>query len=363
MRCTLRPGSDAAHRAHAARVSRLAPRPGAEVTAVRDLRRAHIERYKRHVAQKPNLRGGRLSRSARSWLVLDAADLPGAAGRVGRRGRSRADTDVPRRRAEARRSAAVVHRRWRREETDPGGPCGAHEICSRAWRWSSSPAPGSETRGQFLDQKIDPIVQIVLAKYRRHVPLGKLRTDRYIPLHLQLKELLDEWVARWLVYLRRSRGCSWTMAAGSVRGERSAKRSRRLPAKPALTMSRRISCATRWRRRAINRGMSWQAIAALLGYESMRMTMVSTRRSSTAPSPTSTSCSCAGPGARPDPQTAPAGGRGVGDAQAARRDAPADARHGLLCTAGRAGLGGHFESICESVAPRSFRPRLSSAPP
>jgi hypothetical protein len=33
-----------------------------EVTAVRDLRRAHIERYKRHVAQKPNPRGGRLSK-------------------------------------------------------------------------------------------------------------------------------------------------------------------------------------------------------------------------------------------------------------------------------------------------------------
>jgi hypothetical protein len=33
-----------------------------EVTAVRDLRRAHIERYKRHVAEKPNLRGGRLSK-------------------------------------------------------------------------------------------------------------------------------------------------------------------------------------------------------------------------------------------------------------------------------------------------------------
>ena len=27
--------------------------------------------------------------------------------------------------------------------------------------------------------------------YWLHVPLGKLRTDRYIPLHPQLKELLD----------------------------------------------------------------------------------------------------------------------------------------------------------------------------
>jgi hypothetical protein len=32
-----------------------------EVAAVSDLRRAHIERYKRHLAQRPSVRGGRLS--------------------------------------------------------------------------------------------------------------------------------------------------------------------------------------------------------------------------------------------------------------------------------------------------------------
>ena len=33
------------------------------------------------------------------------------------------------------------------------------------------------------------------AAYWLHVPLGKLRTDRYIPLHPQLKDLLDAWLA------------------------------------------------------------------------------------------------------------------------------------------------------------------------
>ena len=42
-------------------------------------------------------------------------------------------------------------------------------------------------RGEFLDLKIDSVVQIGAA-YWLHVPLGKLRTDRYIPLHPQLKE-------------------------------------------------------------------------------------------------------------------------------------------------------------------------------
>jgi len=42
-------------------------------------------------------------------------------------------------------------------------------------------------RGEFLDLKIDSVVQIGAA-YWLHVPLGKLRTDRYIPLRPQLKE-------------------------------------------------------------------------------------------------------------------------------------------------------------------------------
>ena len=49
-------------------------------------------------------------------------------------------------------------------------------------------------RSEFLDLTVDSVVQIGSA-YWLHVPLGKLRTDRYIPLHPQLKDLLDEWVA------------------------------------------------------------------------------------------------------------------------------------------------------------------------
>ena len=56
-------------------------------------------------------------------------------------------------------------------------------------------------RGEFRDLKVDSVVQIGSA-YWLHVPLGKLRTDRYIPLHPQLKELLDEWVSRRPANLR-----------------------------------------------------------------------------------------------------------------------------------------------------------------
>ena len=44
-------------------------------------------------------------------------------------------------------------------------------------------------KGEFLDLTVDSVVQIGAA-YWLHVPLGKLRSDRYIPLHPQLKQLL-----------------------------------------------------------------------------------------------------------------------------------------------------------------------------
>ena len=49
-------------------------------------------------------------------------------------------------------------------------------------------------KGEFLDLTVDSVVQIGAA-YWLHVPLGKLRADRYIPLHPQLKDLLDAWLA------------------------------------------------------------------------------------------------------------------------------------------------------------------------
>jgi integrase len=49
-------------------------------------------------------------------------------------------------------------------------------------------------KGEFLDLAVDSVVQIGAA-YWLHVPVGKLRSDRYIPLHPQLKQLLDDWVA------------------------------------------------------------------------------------------------------------------------------------------------------------------------
>ncbi|MFN2505680.1 MAG: tyrosine-type recombinase/integrase [Acidimicrobiales bacterium] len=48
--------------------------------------------------------------------------------------------------------------------------------------------------GEFLDLTIDAVVQIGSSFWLR-VPLGKLHNDRYIPLHPQLKVMLDTWLA------------------------------------------------------------------------------------------------------------------------------------------------------------------------
>ena len=48
-------------------------------------------------------------------------------------------------------------------------------------------------RGELLALTVDAVVQIGSAYWLR-IPIGKLHNDRYIPLHPQLKDLLDDWI-------------------------------------------------------------------------------------------------------------------------------------------------------------------------
>lgn len=47
-------------------------------------------------------------------------------------------------------------------------------------------------KSELLALTVDAVVQIGSAFWLR-IPIGKLHNDRYIPLHPQLKEMLDEW--------------------------------------------------------------------------------------------------------------------------------------------------------------------------
>lgn len=268
MRLSLRPATmirvEAVLRAFAGWLTAQAP----EVTAVADLRRSHIERYKRHLAERPSVRGGRLSKIG---LAEQLGTLRVCLERLGEWGGEDAPTrvlmfagDIPRRDEPLPRfiddAAAAKLLRAAREHPDRFTRLAVEFLARTGLR-----------KSEFLDLKVDSVVQIGSA-YWLHVPLGKLRTDRYIPLHPQLKELLDEWVANRPVGLREP----WLFIErgrriGKQRVQDAVANAARAAGIGHVTPHQlRHTLATQ----AINRGMSLEAIAALLGHKSMRMTMV-----------------------------------------------------------------------------------------
>lgn len=127
-------------------------------------------------------------------------------------------------------------------------------------------------KGELIDLTVDSIVKIGSALWLR-VPLGKLHNDRYIPLHPEVKRLLDEWMAYrgaqgWTPYLfvEYGRRISVTQVDEAV------KRAARAAGIQEKVSPHRLrhTLATQ----AINKGMSLESIAALLGHRSLSMTQV-----------------------------------------------------------------------------------------
>jgi Phage integrase family len=123
---------------------------------------------------------------------------------------------------------------------------------------------------------VDAVVQIGSAYWLR-IPIGKLHNDRYIPLHPHLKERLDDWIAH-----HRPTG---------LRSDRLLlERHRPITARRIATALHRsgadagIGHVTAHQLRhalatqAIKRGMSVDAIAALLGHLTLAVTIVPGRQ-------------------------------------------------------------------------------------
>ena len=273
---TLRPATvsaaEAALREFACFLAEHAP----EVTRVASLRRCHIEAYKLHLATRPTARPGRdgssvLSRRsvAHHLGVLSAtfarlsewasADVPACvlifAGDF-----PVPDKPLPRFLDDA---AAAKLLRAAREDTDPFVRLCVEFLARTGLR-----------RGEFVDLKVDAVVQIGSAFWLR-VPVGKLHNDRYIPLHPQLKALVDEWLdarsdALRTDYLFTDHGRRITASRvdrAVAKVARAAGLGRQSPHKLRHTLATQ----------AINRGMSLEAIAALLGHKSLTMTLVYAR--------------------------------------------------------------------------------------
>jgi site-specific recombinase XerD len=129
--------------------------------------------------------------------------------------------------------------------------------------------------GELADLEADAVVQIGAGHWLR-IPLGKLRNDRYVPLHPELVELLAAWTAANLGHIRRCkrlvtdhRGPLDRYLIGRI-----VARVGRAAGVPGVHPHRlRHTLATQ----AINRGMRLEAIAALLGHRKMEMTLIYAR--------------------------------------------------------------------------------------
>jgi integrase/recombinase XerD len=126
--------------------------------------------------------------------------------------------------------------------------------------------------GEFCELTSDAVV-FMNGRHWLRVPIGKLHNDRYVPLHHQLVELLDEHrqnrtddLDRLIVF--DGRRLDRHMVARMLR--RVAKAAGIGHVHPHQL---RHTLATQ----AINRGMSLEAIAAMLGHKTLRMTLVYAR--------------------------------------------------------------------------------------
>jgi len=243
----------------------------AGITAVGDIRRDDIEDYK-------------------VWL----------AGRPGHRGRLSAETHRQRLRTVRAFFERIIE--WDRPDAPPRNPVIAGDIPKKpeplpkflddrdaarlmaAARASADPrdrlvvellARTGMRAGELADLDADAVVRIGAGHWLR-IPLGKLRNDRYVPLHPELTELLAAWTAANLEHIRRHK-----RLVADHRGPldrhvigRIVRRVGHAAGVPGVHPHRlRHTLATQ----AINRGMRLEAIAALLGHRKMEMTLIYAR--------------------------------------------------------------------------------------
>lgn len=130
-------------------------------------------------------------------------------------------------------------------------------------------------KSELLALTVDAVVQIGSAYWLR-IPIGKLHNDRYIPLHPQLKDMLDDWVTQHRptglrserLLLENNKPISALRVSSAL-----SRLSREAGIGHVTPHQLRHTLATQ----AINRGMSIDAIAALLGHKTLAMTMIYAR--------------------------------------------------------------------------------------
>ena len=244
-----------------------------EIRSCAELERGHIEDFKIWISTTPSARTGKpLARaSVKEQLInlgcfferttnwgypnaptkplLFAGDLP------------RTDRPLPRFLDDA---AAAKLARATRAEPDPLARLCVEILARTGIRLS-----------ELIGLTVDAVVQIGSAFWLR-IPVGKLHNDRYIPLHPELKTLLDDWIDSHRPSGLRSdrllpehgRPITKLRVANAL-----ARIANDADIGHVTPHQLRHTLATQ----AINRGMSLEAIAALLGHKTLAMTMVYAR--------------------------------------------------------------------------------------
>ena len=126
--------------------------------------------------------------------------------------------------------------------------------------------------GEFCALPADAVTQIK-TRYWLRVPLGKLHNDRYVPLHPQLVELLDEHRASRDDDIDRL--ILWR--GGPLNRYQIARILNRIAKIAGIGHVHPHQLRHTLATQAINRGMSLEAIAAMLGHKTLRMTLVYAR--------------------------------------------------------------------------------------
>lgn len=244
------------------------------VTRIAEVRRTHVEAFKAHLAERPPARPGkgkRLDKQTIQYYLSALAiffdsltewgfeDRP--AGRLIFPGDyPRLDRPLPRFLDDPTAAKLLAAAR---ADDDPFVRLAVELLARTGIR-----------RGELLALTVDAVVQIGSAYWLR-IPVGKLRTDRYVPLHPELKALIDDWLAARpgaprsnLLFCEHGRPISTTRLDQALHKASGAAGIGRVTAHQL-----RHTLATQ----ALNRGMSLDAIAALLGHRDMTMTLVYAR--------------------------------------------------------------------------------------
>jgi site-specific recombinase XerD len=242
-----------------------------DVRTVADVGRDHIEDFKLWLVARPGLRGDRLSASTQRQRLrmlrmfferIIEWEWPDAPARNPILGRDIPPRPEPLPKFLDDRDAARLMTAAR-AAVDPRDRLVVEVLARTGLRAT-----------ELCDLEADAVVLIGNGQWMR-VPVGKLRNDRYVPLHPDLVSLFADWTAANLDHIRRHR-----RLVADHRGVldrhlvgRIVRRVARHAGVRAHPHQLRHTLATQ----AINRGMRLEAIAALLGHRSMEMTLTYAR--------------------------------------------------------------------------------------